>query len=82
MITCHEYDYVEIVCLFHYPIRLTMASGGWIEGVALDTARNENRAECIKIQTDNGVQLVVLAALVKLAITIDNPHFTEVSFQS
>ncbi|MGB5997503.1 Rho-binding antiterminator [Marinomonas sp.] len=82
MITCHEYDYVEIVCLFHYPIRLTMASGGWIEGVALDTARNENRAECIKIQTDNGVQLVVLAELVKLAITIDNPHFTEVSFQS
>ncbi|MGB7390432.1 Rho-binding antiterminator [Marinomonas sp.] len=82
MITCHEYDYVEIVCLFHYPIRLTMTSGGWIEGVALDTARNENRAECIKIQTDNGVQLVVLAALVKLAITIDNPHFTEVSFQS
>jgi Rho-binding antiterminator len=59
-----------------------MASGGWIEGVALDTARNENRAECIKIQTDNGVQLVVLAELVKLAITIDNPHFTEVSFQS
>jgi Rho-binding antiterminator len=59
-----------------------MATGVQIEGVALDTARNENRAECIKIQTDNGVQLVVLAELVKLAITIDNPHFTEVNFQS
>lgn len=82
MITCHEYDYVEIVCLFHYPIRLTMATGVQIEGVALDTARNENRAECIKIQTDNGVKLVLLADVAKLAIRIENPHFTEVSFQS
>ena len=82
MITCHEYDYVEIVCLFHYPIRLTMNTGANIDGVALDTARNESRAECIKIQTDDGVMLVVLADMVKLAITVENPHFTEVRFQS
>ena len=82
MITCHEYDYVEIVCLFHYPIRLTMATGVQIEGVALDTARNESRAECIKIQAPDGAQSVVLSEVTKLAITIDNPHFTEVHFQS
>ncbi|REG82891.1 Rho-binding antiterminator [Marinomonas pollencensis] len=82
MITCHEYDYVEIVCLFHYPIRLTMVTGELIEGIALDTAHNENRTECIKIQTADGAQLVVLSEVTKLAITIDNPHFTEVHFQS
>ncbi|RBP82519.1 transcriptional regulator [Marinomonas rhizomae] len=80
MMTCHEYDYIEIVCLFHYPIRLTMVTGVLIEGVALDTARNESRAESIKIQTGDGIQLVALSEVTKLAITIDNPHFTEVHF--
>lgn len=44
MISCEQYDYIEIVCLYHYPIELTMKSGERINGVALDTKRNDQKA--------------------------------------
>jgi len=49
MLTCDQHDYIEIVCTFRYPIKLTMKSGAVIECVALDTARNENSDENMKV---------------------------------
>lgn len=52
MISCNEYDYIEIVCLYRYPVRLTMKVGESIKGVALDTSRNESKNECIKLNAN------------------------------
>ncbi|HFU74774.1 MAG TPA: transcriptional antiterminator, partial [Arcobacter sp.] len=27
MISCHQYDYIEIACMYHYPVALTLKSG-------------------------------------------------------
>ncbi len=81
MISCSEYDYIEIVCLYRYPVRLTMKVGEAIRGVALDTIRNESRNECIKLNTDETDILVELDGIAKLEVLIDNPHFTEVIFK-
>jgi Rho-binding antiterminator len=81
MISCNEYDYIEIVCMFKYPIQLTLKTGEVIECTALDTARNDLREECIKVELNGSDVLVVLENISKLKVNVENPHFTEVSFE-
>tara|TARA_R110001583_G_scaffold26571_2_gene95709 strand:+ start:12069 stop:12302 length:234 start_codon:yes stop_codon:yes gene_type:complete len=76
MLSCSEYDAIELVCLFHYPIKLIMKQGDMIEGVAVDTQPNER----LKMDV-NGIQtLVELKDISKLQVCIKNPHLTEISF--
>lgn len=80
MISCHEYDYIEIACMYHYPVKLTLSNGSEVTGIALDTARNDTKQECLKIEV-NGVQaLIILNQVSKLTALIDNPYFTVVNF--
>ena len=81
MISCNEYDYIEIVCMHRYPIKITLKTGEVIECTALDTQRNEAREECMKVNVDGTQTNVVLDSISKLAITIENPHFKEVFFR-
>lgn len=80
MISCNDYDYIEIVCLYRYPVRLTLKSGQTIEGKALDTARNQDKQETIKLDQNGVEQLVVLDDLSLLEVLVDNPHFNQKSF--
>ena len=80
MITCDQYDYIEIVCTFRYPIKLTMKSGIVIECIAIDTKLNENKVECIKVNLKGDESLIVLDEISKLEVCVDNPHFHTVSF--
>lgn len=82
MISCNQHDYIEIVCMYRYPVKLTLKSGEIIQGVAVDTVRNEQREECIQLTTKTGEQLVVLDQLTTLEVTIDNPHLQRVVFAS
>lgn len=80
MISCNQHDYIEIVCMYHYPIKLTLKSGDIIEGIALDTQRNDQRDECIKIDIEGIEKLVVLEGIKMLEVTAGNPHFRFVEF--
>jgi len=80
MISCDQHDYIEIACMFRYPIILTLKSGEVIEGTALDTALNEHKDECIKVAVNGSEPLVVLTELSLLEVAVDNPHFKRVSF--
>ncbi|MGR5388071.1 Rho-binding antiterminator [Vibrio crassostreae] len=82
MISCSDYDYIEIVCMHRYPIKLTLNSGEWVEGVALDTKRNQDREECIKLCVEGREQLVVLTEIIELEVCVDNPHFKQISFKT
>ena len=80
MISCNEYDYIEIVCMHCYPIKLTMRSGEVVECVAVNTERNNAREECILVRIDSGQKLIVLDDIAKLEVCVENPHFAEISF--
>ncbi len=81
MISCENYDYVEIVCMFRYPIKVYLKSGNHFQGVALDTQRNYDKEECIKMRGENGEsELIVLDSILKLEVCVKNPHFNEVYF--
>lgn len=77
---CDHYDYIEIVCMHRYPIKLTLKSGVEIQGKAIDTQRNEAREECIKMTINDEVSLLVLDTILTLEVTVDNPHFKSVRF--
>ena len=80
MISCHQHDYIEIACLYQYPIRLTLRSGDKLEGIALDTQTNDQHEECIKVDTDGASQLIVLDTIAKMEALVENPNFQLVTF--
>ncbi|WP_062063331.1 Rho-binding antiterminator [Cellvibrio sp. OA-2007] len=80
MISCNQHDHIEIVCMYHYPIKLTLKSGDIIQGIAQDTQRNDHRDECIKIDMNGVERLVVLEEIKTLEVTVDNPHLQKIGF--
>lgn len=80
MISCNQHDYVEIVCMYQYPIKLTMKSGEVIECTALDTHYNSARGECIKVNVGGTDSEVIIDKISKLEVCIENPHFKQVCF--
>lgn len=80
MISCDQHDYIEIVCMYRYPVKLTMKSGAVIKGTALDTQRNDHQEECIKIGAAGTEQLLVLDEIKKLEVSVENPHLQTVVF--
>ncbi len=80
MISCDQYDFIEIACMYRMPVRLTLLSGDIVEGTALDTQRNNSKAECIKLESNGKEQLVELDNLVSMEACRDNLHFQRVRF--
>ncbi|WP_445401775.1 Rho-binding antiterminator [Zobellella sp. An-6] len=80
MMSCDQHDYLEIACLYRYRVRLTLASGERLTGIALDTRRDAQRQECLLLGTDGAEQLVRLAELTRMEALTDNPHFRSVDF--
>jgi len=81
MISCQEYDYIEIACLYQLPVKLCLTDGSEIEGIAQDTVRNEDKQECISLKTSTGLQIVVLDQLNAMEATRPNSYFERVHFR-
>ena len=80
MISCADYDFIEIVCIYRYPVTLLLTNGDRVSGIALDTTRDEHKRECIKLGREEQTQLVVLETIRCLNVDVDNPHFRSKSF--
>jgi len=81
MISCEQHDYIEIACLYNYRVRLTIDSGIQLEGVAVDTVRNHDQEECIKIRDGSSEHLVVLDTITTMEAFVENRHFKVISFK-
>lgn len=80
LISCAQYDAIEIVCMYFYPIKLTFKSGDVLKCKAIDTQRNANGEECMKVRTEGADRLIVLTSLLTLEICIENPYFQAITF--
>ena len=81
MLNCDLHDYIEIVCLYHYPLKLTLSSGAVLTGTALTTRYNNQRLECLVIKQNDNEQQVVLEDIALLEVTVQNPHLQQVRFK-
>lgn len=66
MISCNQYDYIEIACMHHLSIELILKNGDGVCGVATDTKRSANRDECIVVNVNSELQLICSLQLVYL----------------
>ena len=80
MISCAQHDYIEIACLYRVPVVLLLHTGEEITGIAVDTARNENREECLRLRVGEEEQWVILDQLRSMEALAPNPHFRKVVF--
>lgn len=81
MISCQDYDYIEIACTYQYAIVLKLRSGEHLDCIAKDTGFNDDRQECIKVEIDGSERLVLLDEITTMQARTNNPHFDLVSFQ-
>ena len=82
MISCNQHDTNEIDCMYQFPIRLKLKTGEIVKGTTRDTTYNADREECIKIENDSGVELILLDSISTMQVTVDNPHIDHVSFEN
>ena len=81
MLKCDLHDYIEMVCLYHYPLKLTLSGGTVLTGTALTTRYNDQRQECLVIQQHQAEQQVLLEEIALLEVTVQNPHLQQVRFK-
>jgi Rho-binding antiterminator len=81
MLSCDLHDYIEIVCLYQYPLKLTLSSGAVLTGTARTTNLNDQRQECLVLKQHAAEQLVVLDDIALLEVTIANPHLQQIRFK-
>ena len=81
MLKCDLHDYIEMVCLYHYPLKLTLSDGTVLTGTALTTRYNQQRQECLIIKQNDSEQHLVLEDIARLEVTVQNPHLQHVRFK-
>ncbi len=80
MISCEQYDYIEIACMYHFKLIITLMSGDTITAIALDTKRNSENQECLVTQQVNQTALIVLDQVAAIEAVNTNPHFSKITF--
>ncbi|GAB3489096.1 Rho-binding antiterminator [Marinomonas epiphytica] len=82
MLTCQQYDYIELVCMYRYPVKLIMEFGEVVLGTAWDTTRNDLGEESIKLKGLDGEEKIhALHEILELEVMEDNPHFKILSLR-
>lgn len=81
-LACDLHDYIEIVCMFHYEVLLTLKDGQAVKGRASTTVRDAQSRECIRlVDCEKSCPLdVALAHLAHLQVLTPNARFSEVTF--
>ena len=80
MISCEQYDYIEIACMYRFELIITFISGESITATAIDTKRNKENQECLVIQHASDSALIVLDQIIAIEAVKANPHFTKITF--
>lgn len=86
-ISCDNYDYIEIACLYTYLLELQLTSGAILTGRAITTGIDECKQEylLLEIQAENELhpalnQQVPLDQLSTMQVLTANARFQQVVF--
>ncbi|HHX8494114.1 Rho-binding antiterminator [Vibrio diabolicus] len=81
MVTCSQYDFIEIACMFKLPIEITLKNGETHQGNAFDTGYDMQPQECLFLDMDGEHIAFPTEQLVAMRALKANPHFDEVTFE-
>jgi len=80
MISCPQYDYVEIACLYKFPVQISLFDGSLVAGIAQDTSINSKQEECLVVKTEHAEEVITLTDIKIIKVMIKNPHFDQMEF--
>ena len=80
-IDCNLYDYIEIACMYRYPVRVATSDGAIVTGLAIDTVIDNDKAEYLKLDVDGAQRLVRLDRLAALEPLAANAKFGKIRFR-
>lgn len=78
-ISCELHDFVEVVCMYGYRLKLILKDGQVVEGKAIDIVNSADKRECLVIDNDERQQ-IDLTRLAKMEVLTPNAKFREVIF--
>ncbi|WP_260261088.1 Rho-binding antiterminator [Vibrio intestinalis] len=81
MISCSQYDYLEIACMYKLAIKLVLTDGSIVEGTAFDTGYNSDKQEVIVLKIANELTKIPTETLASITALTANPHFNHIDFQ-
>ncbi|MFT2092414.1 Rho-binding antiterminator [Paraglaciecola sp. 2405UD69-4] len=80
MLSCSQYDELEVVCLYRYPIELVLKDSSSLEGVAIDIQYNTLRQECLTVQIIDGKKYIPFNDVLRLNVCVKNAKVQQISF--
>ncbi|KVX03338.1 Rho-binding antiterminator [Shewanella frigidimarina] len=82
-IKCEIYDYIEIICLYRYMVKLTLTDGTYIQGQfdrTLYVSRNQQKHEAIAgINQQLQAIEVILTDITSIDVLSPNASFSHIS---
>jgi Rho-binding antiterminator len=79
-ISCDLHDYLELACMHHYKVRLTLNNQQIIEGKALDTLTTAEKQEYLILDIGQEQSRIELNQLRKMEVLTHDAKFKEVYF--
>ncbi|TMN34489.1 Rho-binding antiterminator [Pseudoalteromonas sp. S2755] len=80
MISCQQYDYIELACLKRLAVTIEMKDGEVVRGSCENTVVADKQ-ECLVLEQESQAVTVVLAEIANISADTDNPYFTTLRFQ-
>ncbi|PAY02368.1 transcriptional regulator [Pseudoalteromonas sp. HM-SA03] len=79
MISCQQYDYIELACLKRLVVTIEMKGGDVVRGSCENTAIVDKQ-ECLVLERENQTVTVVLTEIDSISADTNNPYFTTLRF--
>ena len=81
MLKCDLHDYLEIICMFHYNVKVVTKKGASYSGLAEDVLLSDKRQEVLRIKTVDQEQIeVVTEEIEEIQVITPNARFQTVRF--
>lgn len=81
MLKCDLHDYLEIICMFHYSVKVITKKGASHSGLAEDVLLSDKRQEVLRIKTVDQDQIeVVTEEIEEIQVITPNARFQTVRF--
>lgn len=81
VLSCDLHDYLEIICMFHYQVRLTLEDGTTVVGEAVDvTSKAPNEWLSVRMIQNELVQVEV-ADIALITVLTEGARFKEMNLR-
>ena len=80
LISCAIHDYIEIACMYHFKVNLTLQDNTTFQGIAKTTKTSTDKNEYLILKQEDKFTSIELGRIKIMQSLTKNPHFDTVNF--